>query len=123
MSDEGQGVLISDGRCSVRLTSNGKARELGYPTVIDMRAGPFQGSILDDLLDYGRFQSQLRSLDGFALDLIGGGTGGVEVRVKAIGEHEPLIQLTFSFTIDQTYLPAIIEQIDVEFPPPYRNFG
>jgi hypothetical protein len=28
----------------------------------------------------------------------------------------------YGFGIDQSYLPAIIEQIDAEFPAPYRAF-
>jgi hypothetical protein len=134
MSQEGSGVLISDGRCSVRLTRAGEPHELGYPTVIDLHAGPFRGAISDSLLDYGHFSAQLNALykslsgdaklgsyQGFELDLVGSGKGGVEVCVKAIGRHVPLIQLTFSFDIDQSYLPAIIRQIDTEFPAPYRT--
>jgi hypothetical protein len=136
MSEVRHGVLISDGRSSVRLRRNGEARELGYPTMVELQAGPFQGAISDELLDYGHFETQLRALyaslrggaslssyDGFALDLIGDGLGGVEVRIKAIGQHFPLIQLIFSFSIDQTYLPAIIDSVGPEFPPPHRDLS
>jgi hypothetical protein len=64
--------------------------------------------------------AKLRSYEGFELNITGNGTSGIEVRAKAVGEHLPLIQLTFAFYIDQSYLPTIIEQIDIEFPPPYR---
>jgi len=128
-----QGIFINDGRSSIRLTRNGPANELGYPTVIDVRAGPFQGAVLDNLLDYGDFRAQLIELDaglqgvaklgsyeGNELEIIGNGTGGIEARVKVIGEHVPLIELKFKIYIDQSYLPAIIEQIGIEFPAPYR---
>ena len=89
--------------------------------------------MLDETVAFGEFREQLGTLydrlkneaklssyEGFELDVIGNGNGGIEVRVRAVGEHVPLIQLTFAFHIDQSYLPAIIEQIDAEFPPPYR---
>jgi hypothetical protein len=127
------GVLISDGRCHVRLTRNGQPLELGIPTIIDLRAGPFQGLIREILVDYGQFKTQLGALydsllgsaalvsyDGFDLQLTGNGVGDVGVRVRAI-QHVPLIELTFEFHIDQTYLPAIIRQANLEFPPPYRQ--
>ena len=133
MTERAGGVLISDGRSSIRLSRAGSPNELGYPTVIDVRAGPFQGSVLDETVGFRGLREQLATLyerlkgdaklgsyEGFELNITGNGSGGIEVRVKAVGEHVPLIQLTFTFYIDQSYLPAIIEQIDVEFPPPYR---
>jgi hypothetical protein len=134
MTDGSDGVLISDGRSSIRLTQDGQPHELGYPTIIDVRAGPFQGSVRDSLLDYGTFRTQLVDLhasmrgiaklgsyEGFELDVTGNGVGGIEARVRVIGEHVPLIQLKFEIYIDQSYLPAIIRQIDTEFPAPYRT--
>jgi hypothetical protein len=134
MTDGSDGVLISDGRSSIRLTKDGQPHELGYPTIIDVRAGPFQGSVRDNLLDYGAFKTQLVDLhaslrgiaklgsyEGFELNVIGNGGGGIEARVRVIGEHVPLIQLKFEIYIDQSYLPAIIRQIDIEFPAPYRT--
>jgi hypothetical protein len=133
MIERAGGVLISDGRSSVRLSRAGPPNELGYPTIIDVRAGPFQGSVLDETVGFGGFREQLATLyerlkgdaklgsyEGFELNITGTGSGRIEVRVKAVGEHAPLIQLTFAFCIDQSYLPAIIEQIDIEFAPPYR---
>jgi hypothetical protein len=135
MVGESDGILISDGRSSVRLTRGGEPNELGYPTIIDARAGPFQGSVLDNPLDYGSFRTQLvelhaslrgvaklSSYEGFELDVTGNGNGAIEARVRVIGEHVPLIQLKFEIYIDQSYLPAIIQQIDSEFPPPHRAF-
>ena len=62
----------------------------------------------------------LGSYEGFDLVLWANRTEHVGVRVKVIAEHIPLIQLNFEFALDQTYLPAIIRQLDAEFPPPYR---
>jgi hypothetical protein len=133
MLERAGGVRISDGRFSVRLSRAGPAIELGYPTIIDLRAGPFQGSVLDETVGFGGFREQLVTLyerlkgdaklgsyEGFELNITGNGRGGIEVCVKAVGEHVPLIQLTFAFYVDQSYLPAIIEQIEIEFPPLYR---
>src|SRR5882762_3807787 len=127
MTERDGGVLISNGRSSVRLSRAGPPNELGYPTIIDVRAGPFQGSVLDETVGFGGFREQLATLyerlkgeaklgsyEGFELNIIGNGSGGIEVRVKAVGELVPLIQLTFVFYIDQSYMPAIIEQIDIE---------
>jgi hypothetical protein len=135
MTEKAGGVLISDGRSSVRLSRAGPPNELGYPTIIDVRAGPFQGSVLDETVGVGGFREHLATLyeslkgdaklgsyDGFVeLVITGNGSGGMEVRVKAVGDHATPIQLTFAIYIDQSYLPAIIEQIDIEFPPPYRT--
>jgi hypothetical protein len=129
------GVLISNGRSGVRLNRAGPPNELGYPTLIDVRAGPFSGSVRDDTTGcYGTFRAQLAKLydslsgnaklgsyEGFELVLIGDGRGAIGVRVEVVGEHMPPIHLTFEFAIDQTYLPAIIQQVDREFPPPYRS--
>jgi hypothetical protein len=135
MTEASDGVLISGGRSSIRLTKAGPPNELGYPTIIDVRAGPFQGAVQDNLLDYGNFRTQLAELyanlrgeaklgsyEGFQLNLVGNGTGGIGVNVKVIGDHVAPIHLEFGFDIDQSYLPAIIEQIDTEFPAPYRAF-
>jgi hypothetical protein len=135
MTETVSGVLISDGRCSVRLSRAGPPNELGYPTIIDMRAGPFQGSVLDETVGFGGFREQLATLyerlkgdaklgsyDGFVeLAISGNGSGGIRVRVKVVSDHVTPIQLTFAISIDQSYLPALIEQIDIEFPPPYRT--
>ena len=135
MADDSGGIFISDGRSSVRLIRNGQPHELGYPTVIEVRAGPFHGAIDDALLDYGEFQTQLKavhaslrgvaklsSYEGNEIEVVGDGRGAIEIRVRVIGRHAPLIELKFQIYIDQSYLPAIIQQIDIEFPAPYRSF-
>jgi hypothetical protein len=131
MTEEG-GVVISDGRCRVRLACAGSPAEVGYPTLIEVRAGPFSGSVLDETVGFHGFREQLatlykdlktearlESLEGFLLRLVGNGSGGILVDVKVVGEHVPQIMLTFEFSIDQSYLPEIIRQLDSEFPPPY----
>jgi hypothetical protein len=124
------GVVIAGGRSGVRLSRVGEANELGYPTLIDVRAGPFVGSIRDDTVGaYARFRTQLRALydklsgtaqigsyEGFSLVLTGDGRGGIGVSAVVIGEHIPSIRLTFEFKFDQTYLPTIIRAIEHEFP-------
>jgi hypothetical protein len=37
------GVVIGDGRSSIRLSRLADANELGYPTLIEVQAGPFHG--------------------------------------------------------------------------------
>jgi hypothetical protein len=124
-------VVIANGRSGVRLARAGDPTELGYPTLIDVRAGPFAGSIQDATVgSYAAFKkdlaalyaaltgaARLGSLEGlFNLDLTGDGRGGVAVSVEVIAEHVPPIRLTFEFTIDQTHLPRIIRALDDEFP-------
>jgi len=135
MFDESDsGVVIADGRSGVRLSRSHEASELGYPTLIEVRAGPFTGSVYDDSVgDYSRFLEQLESLysrlsgtatlgsnEGFRLSLVGRGGGGISVSAVIIGEHIPSIKLAFEFPLDQTYLPPIIRGIRREFPPPTR---
>jgi hypothetical protein len=132
--DTDDGVVIADGRSGVRLCCVGKANELGYPTLIEVQAGPFTGSVRDDTVgNYSTFLEQLESLynqlsgtaelgsyEGFRLALVGGGGGGISVSAVIIGEHVPSIRLTFEFSFDQSYLPPIIRGIRREFPAPTR---
>ena len=131
--DSVDGVVITDGRSGVRLIRVGAANELGYPTLIEVQAGPFAGSIRDCTVgDYSTFLEQLESLysrlsgtaalgsyEGFSLSLVGD-RGGIAVSAVIVGEHVPLIRLTFEFSLDQSYLPPIIRGIRREFPPPTR---
>ena len=43
MIERAGGVLISDGRSSVRLSRAGPPNELGYPTIIDFARRPVSG--------------------------------------------------------------------------------
>ena len=127
----GLGVVISDGRCGVRLVKAGEAHEIGDPTIIGAWAGPFSGTVRDDTVGgYASFLDQLSKLHGtlvgearltsyggFSLTLSGNGRGAIEVNVEVVGEHVPLIRLTYGFCIDQSYLPAIIQSIKREFAP------
>jgi hypothetical protein len=57
------GVMIADGRSGVRLSRVGEANELGYPTLIDVQAGPFNGAVRDYTVgDYSGFLEQFESL-------------------------------------------------------------
>ncbi len=128
------GVVIADERSGVRLSRLGEANELGTPTLIEVRAGPFVGEIRDDTVcNYAAFLEQLvllydrlvgtaslGSYEGFSLSLVGGGGGGIEVSAVVIGEHVPSIRLAFEFSLDQSYLPPIIRGIRREFPAPNR---
>jgi hypothetical protein len=128
------GVVIADGRSGVRLSRVGKANELGYPTLIEVQAGPFTGAVKDSTVgDYSGFLEQLETLyerlvgaatlgshEGFKLSVVGSGHGGIGVSAVIVGEHVPSIRLTFEFLLDQSYLPAIIRGIRQEFPAPTR---
>jgi hypothetical protein len=127
--DPETGVVIADERCGLRLRRVGEAA-LGYPTLIEVRAGPFYGSIRDDTVAgfpefVGQLQvlyetlsgtAELNSYEGFRLFLTGNGRGGIGVSVVVIGEHVPSVKLTFEFGTDQTYLPGIIRAVQREFP-------
>jgi hypothetical protein len=127
------GVVIADGRCGLRLTRVGKVG-LSYPTLIEVRAGPFSGAVRDDTVgDYALFPEQLEALyqqltgtaklssyEGFELSLEGGATGHILVNATILGEPFPSVRLTFEALIDQSYLPAIITATRREFPPTIR---
>jgi len=130
MSDENDKcVVISDGRSSVLLTPVGPS-SAGIPTRVDLVAGPFRGSVLDETADgYERFHrelvalyetlsgtAQLTSLEGhFSLVLTALPQGAISVTVAAVGSYVPRIRLEFEFEIDQTYLPSIIARIEQTF--------
>jgi hypothetical protein len=55
---------------------------------------------------------KLDSYDGFELDIVGNGKGGIEVRVNAVGQHVPPIKLTFVFiSISRTCLQSSSKSI------------
>jgi hypothetical protein len=129
MKESQDGVLIGDGRYAVRLSCAEPAHDRGYSTLIDVQAGPFSGSLQDDCNGWQMFRFQLaalrenlagkatlRTYDRFELVLVGNGRGAISVRGDVIGEPEQQSRLSFEFTIDQTYLPAIVAQIDRCFP-------
>src|SRR5690349_5004377 len=123
MSDKfHDGVVISNGRCSVTLLPAGSPHEIGFPTRIEVVAGPFQGAVLDETVGRcDQFHRELvklyETLSGtatlgsyqhFELVLAGGGAGGISVDVVIYGNHVPNIKLEFEFDLDQSYLPEII---------------
>ncbi|SEC57583.1 hypothetical protein SAMN05444161_1676 [Rhizobiales bacterium GAS191] len=130
MDDDG--VLIGDGQCRLRLKRAGPPDEAGYPTRIEVEAGPFRGTVTDDTVgSYPRFRDQLSRLnetlrgtarltsrEGFELALDGNGRGAVEVKVALEGGHEAPISLSFAFAIDQSHLAALITAIEREFLKP-----
>lgn len=128
-ADSGTRVVIANGRFGLRLSCVGEETELGYPTLIEVQAGPFTGSVMDETVwNYAIFLQQLETLyrtlagtatlgsyEGFSLSMVGAG-GGIDIFAVIIGEHVPSITLTFEFSFDQTYLPPIIRAIRREFP-------
>jgi hypothetical protein len=125
-----ESVVISNGYSGVTLTPTGPITEVGYPTRIDVIAGPFRVTVVDgtvggfarfhrDLLDlYGSLSGSARlgSLEGFSLVITGQSLGHMLVQVVAVGSHVPRIVLEFEFEIDQTYLPPLIAGIGRLFP-------
>jgi len=126
--DPDEGVVIGDGRCGVRLKSAGDPEEWGWPTIVDVRAGPFVGSVLESVENYPSFRAQLAKLyeqfagtahlggdHGFTLDVEAGELGAIAVSVHVEAEHWRPIVLNFQFGIDQSYLPSIIKRLGVTF--------
>jgi hypothetical protein len=128
---EGQvsGVVIAGSRFGVRLSRVGPPN-LGHPTLIDVHAGRFVGSVRDDVVyDYRTFREELgviydqltgtATLGGevFNLALVGDGLGHLRVSVAIVDAciERGSARLTFEFEIDQTYLPNIINGIGREF--------
>jgi hypothetical protein len=129
-NDPESGVVIAGGRSGLRLHCVGEPDDVGCPTLIEARAGPFSGAVRDDTVGpYAEFRrhlkdmydtlsgtATLRSDDGFELVLTCNGLGAIAVSAEVVAEHVPLIRLTFEFEIDQSYLPDIIRRIAREFP-------
>jgi len=122
------GVVIGDGRCGVRLKSAGNPEEWGWPTIIDVRAGPFVGTLLDSISSFPSFRQNLATMherldgtahlgsdEGFSLDIAAGRLGAIAVSVRVLAEPWRPIELTFRFDIDQSYLPGIIRRLGSEF--------
>ena len=134
MFDDGlEGVVLGEGRFAVRLRRTGDPNELGYATIIDIRAGPFAGSLECIVCDIGQFIEQLRAIhatltgeaslhsyDLFKFKLSGNGIGGIGGEV-VIGEYFPPVQLKFDLEFDHSYLPQILLARQREFPSPLRK--
>src|SRR3990172_595608 len=125
------GIVLTDGISRVVLAPAGRPA-LGFPTRIDVATGPFSASIEAEAWDYRRFLDALHRLHetlvgeaeltfvegGHSLTLTGNGRGGVEaVIVVGDGQSPCYAFLTIRMTLDQSYLPGIIQTVRREFVP------
>lgn len=124
-------VMLGDAAAYVRLSRYGYGHpEDGIATaIIEVKGGPFTGSVHDDSLvginvfcnDLSRLYDQLigsatlRSLEKFTMTCEGDGRGAITVSVELYGAHVPLSKLCFEMTVDQTYLPQFIKDLRAEF--------
>ena len=105
---------------------------LGFPTRIEVATGPFSASIEAEAWDYRRFLDALHRLHetlvgeaeltfvegGHSLTLTGNGRGGVEAVIMVGDGQSPCYAfLTIRMTLDQSYLPGIIQTVRREFVP------
>jgi hypothetical protein len=117
-------VTIGDSRSGVTLSPAGSGDAYFSPTRVDIVAGPFRGSIIDEeVASYQQFYRSLgnlyRTVSGVAklggeyldLELVALPLGQIEVKVRAVGCHIPRNELRFDFQIDQSYLPSIIAAV------------
>jgi hypothetical protein len=130
---EAEAVTIGDDWCRLRLRPASTPFEGAYPTLIEVRAGPFVGTVLDEeVVGFWNFRDELaqihtslvgeailRSLSGSSLVLTGNGRGAIAVSAEIVAataaNMTPSIQLSAKFELDQTYLPAIIASLDRDF--------
>ena len=125
------GIVLTDGISRVVLAPAG-CPALGFPTRIEVATGPFSASIEAEAWDYRRFLDALRRLHetlvgeaeltfvegGHSLTLTGNGRGGIEaVIVVGDGQSPCYAFLTIRMTLDQSYLPGIIQTVRREFVP------
>jgi hypothetical protein len=125
------GIVLTDGISRVVLAPAGSPA-LGFPTRIEVATGPFSASIEAEAWDYGSFLDALHRLHetlvgeaeltfvegGHSLTLTGNGRGGVEaVIVVGDGQSPCYAFLTIRMTLDQSYLPGIIQTVRREFVP------
>ncbi len=129
--DETAEVFISDAQSSIRLKPTGPRDAVGYPTWVDIHAGPFTGTLQMVIYEevYAHLSQQLKLLheqlsgaahmgnphDDLYLTFTGNGLGTIKVDAEAIGHYTPLTKLIFAIEIDQTYLPGIIRAVDELF--------
>ena len=125
------GIVLTDGISRVVLAPAG-CPALGWPTRIEVATGPFSASIEAEAWDYRRFLDALHRLHetlvgeaeltfvegGHSLTLTGNGRGGIEaVIVVGDGQSPCYAFLTIRMTLDQSYLPGIIQTVRREFVP------
>jgi hypothetical protein len=125
------GIVLTDGISRVVLAPAGWPA-LGFPTRIEVATGPFSASIEAEAWDYRRFLDALHRLHetlvgeaeltfvegGHSLTLTGNGRGGVEAVIMVGDGQSPCYAfLTIRMTLDQSYLPGIIQTVRREFVP------
>ena len=125
------GIVLTDGISRVVLAPAGWSA-LGFPTRIEVATGPFSASIEAEAWDYRKFLDALHRLHetlvgeaeltfvegGHSLTLTGNGRGGVEAVIMVGDGQSPCYAfLTIRMTLDQSYLPGIIQTVRREFVP------
>lgn len=134
MSEDADGVLLTDGRSCILLHLPERYPDgHGFHHLVDLVGGPFRGSIdassyegceayrgfRDGLVAlYKSLQGEARlpiSYENLDVSLIGDGRGHIRVHVHAVAGHTMDIKLSFNFGIDQTHLPAIIKAVERVF--------
>jgi hypothetical protein len=125
-------IVLTDGVSRVALAPAGPPA-LGFPTTIEVASGPFSASIEAEAWDYARFLEALRRLHAtlvgeakltfvegeHSVTLRGNGRGGVDARIVVSDGQSPChAALTIGMTLDQSYLPEIIDAVEREFLSP-----
>ncbi|HEV2675759.1 MAG TPA: hypothetical protein VGV37_14535 [Aliidongia sp.] len=134
MTEDLAGALLTDGHCRVFLhPPQFYPNSPGYHHHIDLVGGPFKGTIdasawqnwmgqfRDDLATlYETLQGEARLPDvyeNFWMVLRGDGLGHFRTEIEAVSNDHHAVELKFSFTIDQTQLPAVIAALEQMFMP------
>jgi len=131
MTDEGKGLLLTDGQSRIFMHPPVPYRDgSGLSHKVDLVGGPFGGSIIASSYagpqTYRSFHRELlelyRNLNGEAnlpqsyenlrVSLTGDGLGHVTVRADAVAGDCMDIRLSFNFRIDQTQLPDVIAAVE-----------
>jgi hypothetical protein len=125
-----QGVVITDGQSRVTLLPTACAPGLGWPMRIEVQSGPLSGAIEAEARDIPHFRTALGSLheslsgearlqfwcDEHSVVLKGNGRGRIEVVTTVTDGRAPWTAcLTVKMWLDQSHLPAIIEDIGKVF--------
>jgi len=127
MAETGEIVIGNKGADFVSLRVRGRGPEGWSNAEIDVRCGGWAGSMKGSFLkgELARFAQEVRRLHcdlrgtaplepvepNIALTLTGDGKGHITVDGIARNDLASRTQLTFQFTIDQTYLEAIADSL------------
>jgi hypothetical protein len=142
MTDEGEGLLLTDGRCRIFMHPPRPYRDgHGFSHKVDLVGGPFGGSIIASSYagpqTYGSFHRELlglyrsltgeaslpRSYENLRISLKGDGLGHLTVQADAVAGDCMDIRLSFNFRIDQTQLPDVIAAVERLFLRPAPKDG